>query len=80
MKQQPFTVIPFRARTIGTQKKGFTLPPRYDLQPMTHHEACTFAKNCTNEETGYMIHPWPAAIPFPPLRPICPHRFNKSIS
>ena len=74
---QPFTVIAIRARDIGTQRKGTEFPPRYDLQPMTHGEACKFMRNCRNRDTDYKLHPWPAEVSFPAPRPSWPRPFSK---
>jgi hypothetical protein len=60
-----YTVTPYRARTVGTHRKGREYPPRIDLAPMNHAAACNFAAACRNEETGYRITPWPEGTPHP---------------
>lgn len=74
---QPFAVIAIRARDIGPQKKGLEFPPSYDLQPMTHDEACAFMRSCRNRDTDYKLHPWPAEVPFPAQRSSWSRPFSK---
>ena len=59
-----YAVIPYRRHSLGPKHpKGREYPPRLDLAPMTHTEACTWMRNCTTEATGYRLTPWPDNVP-----------------
>lgn len=59
-----YAVIPYRSRSLGPKHpKGREYPPRYDLQPMNHKEACAWMLNCTTDATGHRLTPWPDNVP-----------------